>query len=105
MSSNVNQHSDYLQLLLSSDYNQQKALLFTASLNQLDVLSEIFHNFLILPLTQEEKSFLKGRKQLVEKLADITKSYRFRKSLINKHYRQVLKSLLFFKERLLSVLS
>jgi hypothetical protein len=104
MSSNTDQHKDYLHLMLTANPPQQKALLFTSNEDQLDVLSEIFHNFLTLPLAKEERQFVKRREEVIAKLADISKSPRSRRQIINKHSRQIIKILEFFKDNLLSII-
>ena len=104
MSSNVLQNSSYLKLLLSTDANQQKSLISSITPEQVDVLSEIFHNLFTLPLLRSEQKFIKSRGVVLKKLANISKSQRYRKSQLTKHVRQVLNTLNFFKEKLLHVI-
>ena len=104
MSANINQHSDFLRLFLNTEPYQQKALLFSITPEQLDVLSEIFHNLLTLPLTQEESRFVKRREEVISKLANISKSVRSRRQAVNKHTRQILTVLGLFKDKILSVI-
>jgi hypothetical protein len=105
MSSNIDEHANYLRLLLNTEPNQQRSLLSTSTPEQLDVLSEIFHNFLILPLSREEREFIRPRAHVIKKIGDISKSARFRRSAIKKHYRQILNTLIFFKDKLISVIN
>jgi hypothetical protein len=105
MSGCVNRELDYLRLFLTTTPTQQRALISTITPNQTDSLTEIFHNFLILPLNKDETVFIKKRRQLIRKLSDITKRASFRKKLLLKHSNSILKILNFFKEHLLDLLS
>jgi hypothetical protein len=104
MSSNIQQNLDYLKLLLSTDTIQQRALISTITPEQVDVLSEIFHNLLTLPLTPAENKFVKARGLIIKKLGDTSKTQRYHKSQLNKHSRQVVKTLIYFKDKLWRVL-
>jgi hypothetical protein len=103
MSGHIEQEVDYLRLLLHTNPIQQKSLISTITSEQVDLLSEIFHNFLTLPLSSEENAFIQKRKPIIRKLSDISKSQRFRKRLLIKHFRIVMNTLTHFKDQLLSL--
>jgi hypothetical protein len=100
MSARIDQELDYLRLLLNTNHTQQKSLINSISNQQIDALTEIFHNFLTLPLSSGESDFIQKRKYIIRKLSNISKSHRFRKHLILKHMRIVLSTLNFFKDQL-----
>jgi len=104
MSDLMTENSAYLRLLLSEDKKQRLALLKTISKKQTEVLTEIFHNLLQLPLVGEDLKVIRRKVKLVKLLGKVVKNYKTKARLINKHKTQVLYLLLRFKEQLKSLL-
>ena len=104
MSSNLDNNRSYFDLILNSSSKQQGALLSTITDPQVDLISEIFHNLLILPLESGQKQFIKKRIQFVKKISNNSKSYRYRRRLVIKHKKLVTKFLDFFKDELNSLI-
>ena len=100
MSLNIDNNRSYFDLLLNTSSKQQTALLSTITDPQIDLISEIFHNFQIVPLEGQQKQFVKKRIRFVRKVSNNSKSYRYRRSLITKHQKLVTKFIEFFKEDL-----
>jgi len=79
-------NNPFLKLLISSqDRKQQVALLKTVTESQNRVLTEIFHNFLHLPLNENESKIIKRNIKLVKLLANPRKSYRVKRRLFFKN--------------------
>ena len=91
MSSRVKDNIHFFNLLLVAHPAQQKALLTTASNQQLDFLSELMHNIkFTLPLTAEQRKRLQ-RKTFLTELANIKRSYNFRKQRAKRYAPQLIK--------------
>lgn len=99
-------NKSFLHLLLSNtDKKQQNGLMQTITLEQINALGEIFYNLLnIVPLTKKEEHLIKKRKKLLQKLSLISKSYNSRRKLLVSNKSSLLKTLLYFKDKLLHVL-
>ena len=104
MTSILARNKAFVHLLLSTNNTQQKSLINSITSPQVDTITEILYNLLhVVPLTSEEEKIVKQRRRKLEKLALISRSLKFRKSLILKHKIQLLKLLLHFKDKLLEV--
>ena len=104
MSPRVRDNIHFFNLLLTSHPAQRRALLTTASNQQLDFLSELFHNILFtLSLTSKQKSSLQ-RKKFVRELANIKRSYSYRRQRAKRHAARLLKILDDFMPQLRQVL-
>ena len=104
MSSNIEDNHSYFDLILNTSSKQQGALLSTITDSQVDLISEVFHNFLTLPLESGQKQFVKNRIQFIRKLSNNSKSHRYRRGLITKHRKLVTKFIDFFKDDLRTLL-
>ena len=100
-------NKSFLQLLLSNnDKRQQNGLMQTISLEQLNVLGEIFYNLLnIVPLDKKEEKIVKKKKKILQKLSLLSKSYNSRRKLLLANKSALLKTLLSFKDKLLHVIN
>ena len=95
---------DYLRLLLTTPNKTQAiALLDTATGSQLDLLAEIAHNLLTLPLPQAvaENVLENGKRGLLEKIADKSLSKRRRSVLVSRHCKRLLDIFLTVKSYLI----
>ena len=68
------EHLTFLKLISTTHPTQRRALLKTASLEQISVISEIAHNFLkgVIPFTDQEKTTLSIHKDIIRKIAKKT---------------------------------
>ena len=104
MSDRIRNNSAFYQLLLSSTYSQQKALLDTITPLQLDLISELIYNILYtVPIPDKDRKTLK-RKKFLKEISDIKKSIRYRTSRVKKNKRQLLKVLDSYADNLLALL-
>jgi len=104
-SERIIRNKPFLSLLLTTNAKQQLSLLKSITPDQLDSVGEVLHNiFHVVPLTREEGKFIKKRRKTIEKLIILSRSVKFRKTLLIKYKTQLLKTLLHFKAKLLSVL-
>ena len=92
MSKLLREHGDYLRLLLRTpNRTQAQALLDTATSGQLDLLSEIAHILLSLPLPPSlAKKAVDGKRAFLKKIADKSLSVRRRSALVSKRCKQLL---------------
>ena len=88
----INKHKPFLDLLHSSEKNQQKALLKTASTEQIRILSEIVLNILAgnIPLSSKFKSNLSRYKDRLRDLTDKNSSDETLKKKWNKFPVEIL---------------
>ena len=100
----LDDHSDFLSLLLKTEKNQRKALLSTLSQPQVDLLSEVFYNLINnFPIPQSDKKSL-SKKKFVKVIADLKKSYKLRNSTVKKHKKQVEQILIKYRNNLLTLI-
>ncbi len=93
MAERVRENQHFFHLLLSTHPHQKKALLQTITNEQIDFLSEVFHNLLyVLPLTEKERKPL-SRKKYLAQIGNIKRSYPYRKARIKKHSKQLIQIL------------
>ncbi len=108
MSKTINRVKHFVLLLLdkSTSKEQAKALLETATLDQVNAVSEITYNLLSgnLPLNSKVNSILKKRKRVLNKLANKSISQKERSCIILQHTRLILDTLLLNKSILLRLL-
>ena len=105
MSELMRGNNSFLKLLISSqDKNQQEALLKTITESQHRVLTEIFHNFIQLPLNERDSKIIKKNIKLVKLLANPNKSYRVKRHLFFKHKRFIFHILATFQNQLIALL-
>lgn len=97
-------HRDYLSLLLNTSPIQQKALIDTITEGQVLLLSEIALNLLQLEVGYKGKKFLKSKTELLQQLANKKRTEKFKARIIRNNRLSVLRILHFFKEPLLSLL-
>ena len=104
MSERIRNNGAFYQLLLTSTYAQQKALLDTLTPPQLDLISELVYNLLnTVPIADSEKKKLR-RKKYFKELSDIKRSFRYRFSRVKKNKKHLLKVLETYADRLLTLL-
>ena len=103
VSNNVSLNKDFLKLLLNTDKQQIKALLFSISTKQIKAITEIFYNALTLNLPKKIENIVKRNKTLYKKLA--TKlAINSKKQLIKKYFRKIILFLLAMKPIILPLI-
>lgn len=103
MSSRLRSNLHYLNLLLDSHKPQQKALLLTASNDQLDFISELIHNILfVVPITDKSRKALHRRKYLLE-IANIKRSHNYRRQRVKRKALAILDLINEYQRELRSV--
>ena len=96
--------SEYFVLLLKTEYEQQKALILTATDSQINGISEIFFNLVDnkeIEITKTDKGLLDKRKHILKQFYGGKKSYAVRRRLLNRHTRLCLDSILIAKPYLM----
>ena len=108
MSNNVQLLRDnaaFLKLFLNTSKEQRYALLASSSLEQLDVLREIFTNLKKLPLSDTEKKFISRRSKLIDRLTDFANlNITERRELYWESRERLIKLILPFKQKLIGLL-
>lgn len=105
MSQLLTDNNAFLKLLISSqDKKQQEALLKTVTESQNKSLTEIFHNFIQLPLNEYESKIIKRNIKLVKILANPNKSYRVKRRLLFKNKKVIFHILASFQNQLETLL-
>ena len=93
MSPRVKDNIHFFHLLLTAHPAQQRALLTTASNDQLDFLSEVIHN-IVFTLSDNPKDRKRlQRKTFLTELANIKRSYNFRRQRAKRYTSQLVKLL------------
>lgn len=95
---------DFLKLLLNTTKQQVRALFYTLTPIQTAALCEILVYLRKLPLTARVIKEVQKRKYLIKKLTDKHTTVRVKLELIQKHYRQIYRTLDLIKRELLSML-
>ena len=97
----------FLQLILSTDNKQQRALIGPSLLkSQVNGLSEVIFNLLhIVTLTKEQITFLKRKLPALKPIGDIKKSVNYRKKLIIKQRKVLINTLNYFRDTLANIVS
>lgn len=97
---------DFFRLLLTTTYEQQKALVTSATGAQVKGISEIFYNLLTnhdLEISRQDKNLLDSRKHVLKKFIIGKRTILFRKRLLNRHLRVCLDSILILKTTILQL--
>ena len=100
MSNRIRDNTPFLRLLLSTHFSQQKALLDSASDEQLDLLTELLYNILYtvpIPLVTRKKL---QRKKYLKDLARIKRSRAFRRKQVRARKRDIIKLLIGYAKEL-----
>ena len=100
MSELLRGQGSFIDLLINGDKKQGLALLNKVTTPQVQVITEIFHNFLTLPLEEVDRKEVNKRKSFINKIARPTKSLNKRKAIIQQHKRLVLTLLRYFRQQL-----
>ena len=104
MSTRVDRNRTFLQLLLTTHLSQQKALLDTASPQQIDLISELLYNILyVVPLSEKERKSLQ-RKRFLKDVSKIKRSANFRRKKVRARKAELLKLLHQYSKNILSLL-
>lgn len=96
---------EFFILLLTTEYEQQKALLLTATDSQINGISEIFYNlfdFVSSTVTKVDKTLLEKRKHILKQFFGGKKTISLRRRLLNRHTRLCLDSILIAKPYLMN---
>ncbi len=100
----VRENKSYIKLLLSTTRQQQRALLDTATNEQVDALTEILYNLMhTVPISEGERNIIK-RKKTFKELAKITRSYKYRQERVRKNKRLLLNTLSKYANDLIGVI-
>ena len=90
MSKLITRHKHFISLLMKTSKEQSRALLYTITIEQVTVLSEIIFNLLTLPLKKKQKDFITRRNTLFNKLGNKKTSNRVKIKLIRKNLKIIL---------------
>ena len=104
MSHNVHLSNHFLHLLLTTSRLQALSLILSATDEQINALIEIAYNLLSLPLDEGEKRLINKRRTFLNKLTKKNLSRQNKKQLIFQHRNILLKTLLYFKDKLIQLL-
>ena len=104
MSKRLLKHKSFLELLLTTDKSQARALMETINKEQAEVIVEIFINLLKLDVPTNTKILLKKRKRLITKIINKRVGISTKLNDIRRHFRQVHDTLLSVKNSLLKLL-
>ena len=100
MSKHIAKNTHFLSLLLNTSNDQAIALLYTATPEQLQLLSEIAYNLLELPLNKKAVHLVKAKKQFFETFAHKKLAQAQKIRLLRKHSEHLLTTLLAVKGQL-----
>jgi len=101
----IARNTEFFILLLTTDYEQQKALLLTATDSQINGISEIFYNLFDnsdISVSKLDKSLLEKRKHVLKQFFGGKKTIALRRRLLNRHTRLCLDSVLIAKPYLMN---
>ena len=101
MSKRLKDNKTFINLLLKSNRKDARATLKSANKNQLQTLAEIFYNIGVLPVDSNIKTKIRRYKPILYKY--IYNPY-IRPTLVNKHYKVILKTLMLIKDFLKLIL-
>ena len=91
MSGLLASNRDFISLLLNGERKQQRALMSTLTDRQTDCLSEIFHNIAhVLEISPDKNKRLKRRSKVINELAKVNRSRKYRKRAFQKHAKAAL---------------
>ena len=95
----------FIKLLLDTTNEQSRALFQSITNKQIQVISEICFNLLLISVDKSTQLIIKKRKKILEKLSNKKISLLNKKRIIKKHYIQLRHTLLHIKDKLLELLS
>lgn len=101
----VNKYTYLLRTILLGDKKQALLILKTINEKQVQLISEIFHNLVLIPQSKEVDKVLKKNKKLVFKIANAKLSTRKRVRLTSKYNKLLLKILYMVKKQLLELVN
>ena len=104
MSKRLLKEKPFLELLLTTDKSQAKALMETITLNQVEVIVEILTNLQRLNVPQKTRALLQKRKRVLTSLTNTRTKLSTKLRIIRRHFRQVIDTLHSVKRRLLELL-
>ena len=104
MSKRLLSERNFIELLLTTDKLQAKALMEIITTSQAEALIEIFTNLLRLKVSEETALLLRRRRRLVKILVDKKNKLSVKLKAIRQHIRQVYGTLLSVKHQLLRLL-
>ena len=104
MSKKLKKEKHFLELLLTTDKDQVKALMESLTASQVEVLVEIFINLLHINTPKKTKDLLRRRQRLIKKLTSRQLTIATKYRTIRQHMRQVYDTLLSVKGKLLQLL-
>ena len=104
MSKKLQREKHFLELLLTTDRTQARALMETVTQSQVEALVEIFTNLMRIKVPQRTEELLKKRQRLIKKLVNKRTNFREKYTAIRSHMRQVYDTLLSAKSKLLELL-
>lgn len=104
MSKLVQQHRDFIHLLLNTSRDQASALLDTITPEQVLLFSEIAFNLLQLPLSKKGQALVNKHKKLFEFIASKKQTKEKKRIRIRKNYQHLLTTLWVLKPHLLLLL-
>ena len=99
MSQNLKKAKKFLLLLLLTEKAQARALVKTVTLKQAEALVEIIYNLMNIAASKSDKAVILKRKPYLRKLKLSAK-----RKLIGRHRVKLLKTLLHFKQPLLTLI-
>lgn len=103
MSKNIEKNKSFLSLILSTTFAQQKALLYSLSDSQSNLISEIVKNIISLDKSTSLKQLIRKYRATLSKLSSRNISIAKRKQIIKSKYKIILKLLLLAKQELLAL--
>jgi hypothetical protein len=103
--SEISRNKHFINFLLQTVYKQQLDILKSITAEQVEAITEIFHNLQILPLTDNENAVIKKYSRILKVIAQPDRNVKTRKVLIKKHKRIILQTLAIFKDKLMEVVS
>ena len=104
MSQKLKKTKNFLLLLLLTERAQARALLETVTLKQAEALVEIVYNLINIAASKSDKAVILKRKPFLRKLINRKLKLITKRKLIGRHRVKLLKTLLHFKQPLLTLL-
>lgn len=105
MSAAVQIHSYLLYTLLNENNKRQVlAVLETLDVNQVSLITEIFHNLVRLPQSDQVLKLMKTHKKLLNKLSSVKLKSVSKVNLVRKHKKAIYKILFLVRKKLMQLL-
>lgn len=105
MSSRVNDCSSFLQVLLNAGKFQAKAILLTASEEQVKCVGEIAYNIRRIPLGKKARELVQKSRKILNSLSNFAISTERRLATIQRYVKRIIDILMAVKDRLLAVMA